>query len=71
MRITVNRHIRGEINISKNRGYGIRNVSERLKMIYGEGYNLSYRADDKGHTQACFGIKYEIADTARGESDEK
>ena len=67
----INRHIRGEINISKNRGYGIRNVSERLKMIYGEGYNLSYRADDKGHTQACFGIKYEIADTARGESDEK
>ncbi len=67
----INRHIKGEINISKNRGYGIRNVSERLKMIYGDGYDLSYRTDDEGHTQACFGIKYEIADTARGENDEK
>lgn len=67
----INRHIQGEINISKKRGYGIRNVNERLKMIYGEEYCLIYKADAQGCTQAYFSIKYKAADTARGENDEK
>lgn len=56
----INRHMAGEINISKNRGYGIRNVNERLKLIYGEGYHLEYNKDEQGHTRASFNIKYEI-----------
>ena len=56
----INRHMAGEINISKNRGYGIRNVNERLKLIYGEGYHLEYNKDGQGHTRASFNIKYEI-----------
>ena len=57
----INRHMAGEINISKNRGYGIRNVNERLKLIYGEGYHLEYEKDEKGHTRVSFNIKYEIS----------
>lgn len=52
----MNRHIRGEIDISRNRGYGTRNVNERLKMIYGENYGLVYKITAEGKTRAEFVI---------------
>jgi len=54
----INRYIRGECELDTAKdSFGVRNVYERLRLIFGENGDLSYRTDREGHTEAVITIK--------------
>ena len=54
----INRYIRGENVFEPDRqSFGIRNVYERLHLIYGDKGNLEYRHTVTGQTEAVITIK--------------
>ena len=40
-------------------GVGIRNIDERIKLVYGEGYGLSFRSEKGRFTEVTVRIKAE------------
>ena len=52
----INDHIAGKINISRHSGgLGTRNINDRLRLKYGDGYGLTYYVTDT-ETVACLTI---------------
>ena len=60
----INHYIRGECELdTATDSFGVRNVYERIRLIFGENGDLIYRADGEGYTEAVITIK------VRGERD--
>jgi len=54
----INRYIKGECELDTARdSFGVRNVFERIRLIFGENGDLFYRTDKEGHTEAVITIK--------------
>lgn len=54
----INRYLRGECELDTARdSFGVRNVYERLRLIFGENGDLNYRTDLEGYTEAVITIK--------------
>lgn len=55
----VNMHIEGKLQFSKDtkHGMGIRNINERINVIYGENCGLYYKKSPEGYTVAVMRIK--------------
>ena len=54
----INHYIRGECELDTAKdSFGVRNVYERLRLIFGENGDLSYRTDREGQTEAVITIK--------------
>lgn len=53
----INRYIKGEnVFHTDKASFGIRNVYERIRLIYGENGNLEYRHNEQGNTEAVVTI---------------
>ncbi|MBQ8812913.1 MAG: histidine kinase [Lachnospiraceae bacterium] len=54
----INRYIRGECELDTAKdSFGVRNVYERIRLIFGEKGDLTYRTDREGYTEAVITIK--------------
>ena len=54
----INRYMQGECSLDTARdSFGVRNVYERIRLIYGINGNLTYRTDRDGHTEAVVTIQ--------------
>ena len=54
----INRYIRGEnVFETDKESFGIRNVYDRIHLIYGENGELEYRHAPEGNTQAVITIR--------------
>jgi two-component system sensor histidine kinase YesM len=52
----------GEVK-TKGSGLGLKNIEERIKLLYGEAYGLSVESEPNGGTKVTMMLPYEMRDS--------